>query len=53
VTTGTGVTAVCEAFANEYPEKEVLNKTTVHQLVTKLQVHDCLQECGGYVQQLL
>jgi hypothetical protein len=47
VTTGTGVTAVCEAFANEYPEKEV------HQLVTKLQVHDCLQERGGYVQQLL
>jgi hypothetical protein len=24
----------CEAFSNAYPEKEVPNKTTIHQLVT-------------------
>jgi hypothetical protein len=28
-------TAVCEAFSIAYPDKEVLNKTTVYQLVTK------------------
>jgi hypothetical protein len=28
--------AVREAFSNAYPDKEVQNKTTVHQMVTKL-----------------
>jgi hypothetical protein len=27
--------AFCEAFSNVHPEKEVLNKTTIHRLVTK------------------
>jgi hypothetical protein len=26
--------AVCEALGNEYPDKEVLNKITIHRLVT-------------------
>jgi hypothetical protein len=29
--------AVHEALLNEYPDKEALNKTTIHQLVTKYQ----------------
>jgi hypothetical protein len=26
--------AICEAFSNAYPDKEVWNKTTIHRLVT-------------------
>jgi hypothetical protein len=35
--------AVREAFSSAYPGKEVLNKTTIHQLVTKSRVDACLQ----------
>jgi hypothetical protein len=28
---------VLEAFSNTYPNKEVLNKTTIHQMVLKFQ----------------
>jgi hypothetical protein len=30
--------AVREAFSNEYPDKEIPNKTTTHRLVTKFQM---------------
>jgi hypothetical protein len=45
--------AVREAFSNAYLDKEVLNKTTVHRLVTQFQVNACLREDGGHFQHLL
>jgi hypothetical protein len=32
--------AVREAFSNAYPDKEVPNKTTIHQLVTKFRAQE-------------
>jgi hypothetical protein len=53
--------AVCEAFSSTYPDEEVLNKTTIHQLVTLCKVtwktlkrvDACVWEDGGYFQHLL
>jgi hypothetical protein len=45
-------TAVHEAFSNAYPHKDVSNKTTKQQLVTKFntEVFVCLQKGGGHLQ---
>jgi hypothetical protein len=43
--------AVREAFSNAYPDKEVPNKTKIHQLVTKFRDTGsvCLREDGGHL----
>jgi hypothetical protein len=44
---------VREAFSKACPDKEVPNKTTIHQVVTKFPVDGCLREGGGHIQHLL
>jgi hypothetical protein len=45
--------AVREAFSNEYPDKGVPNKTTIHRLVIIFRdtgrVDACLREGGGHL----
>jgi hypothetical protein len=39
--------ALPEAFSNAFPDKEILNKTTIHRLASKYR-DARLRECGGH-----